>query len=146
MKVVRAREERDYKADGNRVSSHRLQFDLSFDSPRGSAGKLTGSVDIRRSDKAYTVGAIRLTFPGATTTSDAHAELSTDYRMSLDELIEFAEGLKAAAILAQDLFKARPPAQVQPWPFSCVGEEVVHEVAGSDVGDTAAANTDKATE
>lgn len=146
MKVVRAREERDYRADGNRVSTHRLKFGLTFDSPRGSKGKLTGSVDVRRSNKEFTVGDIRLAIPSTAGTNDISVELSMSHRMSLDELIEFATGLKAAAIMAQDLFKAKPPVQAQPRPCACAGGGTAREEPGRDAGDIGSVGVDKAAE
>ena len=139
MKVVRVCDERDYKEDGNRIEAHRLQFKLVFDSPTRGPIKLAGHVDIRRSAKECTVGAIRLTFPSKNGAAETHKELSTGYEMSLDELIEFADGLKAAAVVAQDLFKVRPPVQAQSRPCSCVCGRTACETPGADTGNIGSA-------
>ena len=109
MRVVRSEEHRTYRADGNRSATHDLTFDLKFESARAAPGTIGASVDFRSSGGRITVNRLRLDL-GSTHAEEGHKGiLELENKLSVMELAEFAEGLKAAAAVAIGIFQARAP-------------------------------------
>ena len=108
MKVVRACEARTYRQDGNRLASHSLTFGLACETPRG-AGKVSARIDFRCSNGKITVGDLRLTLPGNGAGTEIVKSLELAHEIELPELIELADGIKAAAAVAVGIFETRPP-------------------------------------
>ena len=102
MKVTRLDESREFDRDGKAPWRHSIRFFLEF--AYGSSG-LTGLVKLCKDEDGVHLGAIELTQQREKHTISAN--------MSRDEVLELADGLKAAVEQADKLLTELKPAQPQ---------------------------------